>query len=129
MHYPGRKATSQPAIQAAYGSDLRHKTFSSLTLLLVAALALTAACYASVAHAQANVVGAWQTVSTHMPINPIHTALLSNGKILVVSGSGNYPAESIFSGALLKEKMPRLAHSRFFRRLFVLSPNARFGRT
>ena len=33
------------------------------------------------------------------------------------------PAESIFSGALLKEKMPRFAHSRFFRRLFVLSPN------
>ncbi len=39
------------------------------------------------------------------------------------------PAESNFSGALLKEKMPRFAHSRFFRRLFVLSPNARFGRT
>ena len=39
------------------------------------------------------------------------------------------PAESIFSGALLNEKMPRFAHSRFFRRLFVLSPNARFGRT
>ena len=38
-------------------------------------------------------------------------------------------AESIFSGALLNEKMPRFAHSRFFRRLFVLSPNIRFGRT
>jgi hypothetical protein len=43
------------------------------------------------------VVGTWQTVSTQMPINPIHTALLSNGKILVVSGSGNYPAESVYS--------------------------------
>ena len=39
------------------------------------------------------------------------------------------PAESNFSGALLNEKMPRFAHSRFFRRLFVLSPNMRFGRT
>jgi hypothetical protein len=97
MHHPGRKATPQLAIQAAYGSDLRHKPFSSLTLLLVATLALTAACYAPVAHAQANVVGAWQTVSTQMPINPIHTALLSNGKILVVSGSGNYPAETVYS--------------------------------
>ena len=32
-----------------------------------------------------------------MPINPIHTALLSNGKILVVSGSGNYPAQTIYN--------------------------------
>ena len=31
-----------------------------------------------------------------MPINPIHTALMSNGKILVVSGSGNYPAQTNF---------------------------------
>jgi hypothetical protein len=66
-------------------------------LLLAATLALTAVCYAPAAHAQANVVGTWQTVSTQMPINPIHTALLSNGKILVVSGSGNYPAETIYS--------------------------------
>src|ERR1700730_15945594 len=97
MHYPGRKATSQPAIQAASGSNFCHKPFSSLTLLLVATLALTAAFYAPVAHAQANVVGAWQTVSTQKRINPIHTALLSNGKILVVSGSGNYPAETVYS--------------------------------
>ena len=33
------------------------------------------------------------------------------------------PAESNFSGVLLNEKMPRFAHSRFFKRLFVLSPN------
>lgn len=96
-YHPGRKATPQPAIQTTCGSELRHKPFPSLTSLLVATLALTAACYAPVAHAQANVQGAWQTVSTQMPINPIHTALLSNGKILVVSGSGNYPAESIYS--------------------------------
>ena len=34
---------------------------------------------------------------------------------------------SSFKGALLKEKMPRFAHSRFRSRLFVLRPNIRFG--
>ena len=41
--------------------------------------------------AQANVQGQWSTMSTLMPINPIHSALLYNGKILVVAGSGNCP--------------------------------------
>jgi hypothetical protein len=41
--------------------------------------------------AQANVQGQWSTMSTLMPINPIHSALLYNGKILVVTGSGNCP--------------------------------------
>ena len=41
--------------------------------------------------AQANVQGQWSTLSGSMPINPIHTALLHNGKILVVAGSGNCP--------------------------------------
>jgi Domain of unknown function (DUF1929)/IPT/TIG domain len=41
------------------------------------------------AMAQADVQGQWSTASYQMPINPIHTALLYNGKILVVAGSGN----------------------------------------
>jgi galactose oxidase-like protein/glyoxal oxidase-like protein len=40
---------------------------------------------------QANVTGAWSTAPNPMPINPIHVALLPNGKILVVAGSGNCP--------------------------------------
>ena len=40
---------------------------------------------------QANVTGKWSTLSYTMPINPIHTALLANGEILVVAGSGNCP--------------------------------------
>jgi len=40
---------------------------------------------------QANVQGRWNTLQTLMPINPIHVALLSNGKVLVVAGSGNCP--------------------------------------
>ena len=40
---------------------------------------------------QANVQGQWSTLSNTMPINPIHVALLTNGKVLVVAGSGNCP--------------------------------------
>lgn len=40
---------------------------------------------------QANVQGQWSTLANTMPINPIHAALLSNGKVLVVAGSGNCP--------------------------------------
>ncbi|MGH2361965.1 MAG: galactose oxidase-like domain-containing protein, partial [bacterium] len=38
---------------------------------------------------QANVKGQWQTLPNLMPINPVHAALMRNGKVLVVSGSGN----------------------------------------
>ena len=39
--------------------------------------------------AQANVQGQWSTLPYLMPINPVHVALMYNGKVLVVSGSGN----------------------------------------
>ena len=40
---------------------------------------------------QAQTVGKWSIPSYTMPINPIHVALLYNGKILVIAGSGNCP--------------------------------------
>ena len=40
---------------------------------------------------QANVQGQWSTLSYTMPINPIHAALLHNGNVLIVAGSGNCP--------------------------------------
>src|SRR5712692_7040632 len=40
---------------------------------------------------QPNVQGRWSTLGYPMPINPVHLALLSNGKVLVVAGSGNCP--------------------------------------
>src|SRR5438552_3993966 len=40
---------------------------------------------------QAQTVGQWRTLSNTMPINPIHAALLGNGRVLVVPGSGNCP--------------------------------------
>jgi hypothetical protein len=79
------------------GSETSSKSRRALTSRFVAALALIAAFYPPAAHGQANVQGTWQTVPAQMPINPVHTALLSNGKILVVSGSGNYPAQTIYN--------------------------------
>jgi hypothetical protein len=35
--------------------------------------------------------GKWETLPFTMPINPVHVALMHNGKVLVVSGSGNDP--------------------------------------
>ena len=42
--------------------------------------------------AQANMHGQWSTLPYLMPINPVHVALMYNGKVLVVSGSGNDPS-------------------------------------
>ncbi len=44
------------------------------------------------AMAQADVQGQWSTLNYQMTINPIHVALMHNGKILVTTGSGNCPA-------------------------------------
>ncbi len=41
---------------------------------------------------QASVQGQWSTLNYTMTINPIHVALMHNGKILVTTGSGNCPA-------------------------------------
>ncbi len=53
------------------------------------------AVFLPVAMAQANVQGQWSTLSNTMPINPVHVALLNNGKVLVVAGSGKLPAVAV----------------------------------
>jgi len=50
--------------------------------------------------AQVNKQGRWQTLSPQMPINPVHVALLRNGKVLIVSGSGNLPSNSNWQAAI-----------------------------
>lgn len=50
----------------------------------------------SSAYAQANVKGQWQTLATQAPINPIHVALMHNGQVLIVSGSGNLPSDTSY---------------------------------
>jgi hypothetical protein len=84
--------------RTAAGSKQRHQISGARVRTLSFALVALAglAMHAPTAHGQANMQGTWQTLPTLMPINPVHTALMANGKILVVSGSGNYPAQTTF---------------------------------
>ena len=59
----------------------------SVVVLIVATLILSGS-----AVSQANLQGQWSTLPYPMPINPVHAALMKNGKVLIVSGSGNDPA-------------------------------------
>jgi len=52
------------------------------------------------AAAQANVQGQWQTLVTLAPINPVHLALMHNGKILFATGSGNDKTVTFFQGGV-----------------------------
>jgi hypothetical protein len=56
--------------------------------------------FAPPASSQANVTGQWQTLPYTFPVNPIHAALLNNGKILIVSGSGNLPTDTTLLAAI-----------------------------
>jgi hypothetical protein len=67
----------------------RRRLLSCLSYVLVSSLGLSV--LVPVTMGQANVQGQWSTLPYLMPINPIHAALLSNGKVLVVAGSGNCP--------------------------------------
>jgi len=51
-------------------------------------------------HAQASVQGQWRTVPLLMPVNPVHIAVTYDGKVLIVSGSGNVAAETNFRAAV-----------------------------
>jgi len=62
---------------------LKCGTYCAVTFLLMLATMSPAA------KGQANVKGQWTTLTYPMHINPVHQALMNNGKVLVVSGSGN----------------------------------------
>ena len=66
-----------------------------IVLLLLISLASAGSVWA-----QASVQGQWQTLPNTMPINPVHAALLHNGKVLIVSGSGNLPTNSNWQAAI-----------------------------
>jgi len=51
--------------------------------------------------AQSGTAGQWSTLARLMPINPVHAALMNNGKVLIVSGSGNVATETNFRYAVL----------------------------
>jgi hypothetical protein len=50
--------------------------------------------------AQAGTQGQWRTSVNQLQINPIHMALMNNGQVLVVSGSGNVATETNFRSAV-----------------------------
>jgi hypothetical protein len=50
--------------------------------------------------AQPAVQGQWRTLPSLMPINPVHLALLNNGKVLIVAGSGNVATVTNYQAAV-----------------------------
>jgi Domain of unknown function (DUF1929)/PKD domain len=50
--------------------------------------------------AQAGTQGQWRTLTNQAPINPIHVALMNNGEVLIVAGSGNLSTETFFQAAV-----------------------------
>ena len=61
---------------------------------------LVSAAWQAPALAQSNVQGQWKTLPTQAPINPIHVSLMHNGKVLIVSGSGNLPSDTTYLAAV-----------------------------
>src|SRR5207237_8180608 len=59
-------------------------------LLVLAAIAVATA----PALAAPNGTGQWSTLPYLVPVNPIHVALLPNGKVLIVAGSESNPPEA-----------------------------------
>ncbi len=53
---------------------------------------------------QASAQGQWATLPFSMPINPVHMALMSDGKVLIVSGSGNLPSNTNYAAAIWDPK-------------------------
>ena len=50
--------------------------------------------------AQAGTQGLWRTLTNQLPINPVHAALLRNGRVLIVAGSGNVATETTFQATV-----------------------------
>src|SRR5690349_25050648 len=48
----------------------------------------------------ASVTGIWSTLPDGCPINPVHVALMHNGKLLIICGSGNYETNFVFTAGV-----------------------------
>jgi galactose oxidase-like protein/PKD domain-containing protein len=78
---------------------LQRLVLKSAATLAVSLGALGLVC-APRATGQASLQGQWRTLPSLMPINPVHAALLHNGKVLIVSGSGNLPTNTNLQAAI-----------------------------
>jgi hypothetical protein len=84
-----------------YSRTTRPSFGRANTSLVLAIMALLSLLRVPSAAAQASVQGQWQTLPNLMPINPVHAALLHNGQVLIVSGSGNLPTNTNLQAAIL----------------------------
>jgi len=81
--------------------DAGQKTVNRWSVAAVILFALGLAALGTEAiFAQAGQLGRWTTLPYLMPINPIHLALLNNGKVLIVAGSGNDATVTNYSAAV-----------------------------
>ena len=65
---------------------------------------LIEAVLSTLAIGQPAVQGQWATLTVQMPINPVHMALMNNGKVLIVSGSGNVPTNTSYAAGVFDPK-------------------------
>ncbi len=70
---------------------MSRNSVSSRVARTVLGLFVALGALAPISWGQADVQGQWSTLPFLMTINPIHVALMHNGKILVTTGSGNCP--------------------------------------
>lgn len=85
------------------GGSMRSWGTSNTTKWLVGAAFLAALVVAGNTprlRAQASIQGQWNTLPYLMPINPVHPTILNNGKVLIVSGSGNVATETNFRSTI-----------------------------
>jgi hypothetical protein len=61
----------------------------------------------AVVEAQPAQNGRWDTLPYVMPINPVHVALMHDGKVLVIAGSGNDPDNQTLQAAVCRPARPR----------------------
>jgi hypothetical protein len=48
--------------------------------------------------------GRWETLTSRMPINPIHIAMMYTGRVLIIAGSGNDPDNKNYQAAVWDPK-------------------------
>jgi Domain of unknown function (DUF1929)/PKD domain len=84
----------------AYWHTTLAGTWLSRSAIAVVICGLVSVCLNPTATAQAAAQGQWATLPYTMPINPVHMALMNNGEVLIVSGSGNLPSNTSLAAAV-----------------------------
>src|SRR6185295_16350534 len=89
----------QQTSDVGYGARMnRSRVWSVAGAVAIAALLLQAAPVAQ----SAGSIGQWLTLPYLLPtnLNPVHVALMKNGKVLIIAGSGNVPTNSDYESGV-----------------------------